>query len=111
MHDTKFNMIVESIIQIIFVLSFGGVIFILVHKIPVLNSLPQTGNAGIREHRFILNIENKIKDFLVYFEKQILLHKFLSWIKVMIMKIETKVDVRLHKVRKKAQQTRKESKK
>ena len=77
-------------------------------KIPVLNSLPQNGSTGIRKHQIILNIENKIKDILVFFEKQIFLHKFLSWVKVMTLKIETRVDVLLHKIRKKAQQVDKE---
>ena len=97
-------MLIESIVLIILVCSFGGILLIFVRKIPVLNSLPQNGNAGIRNHHFILNAENKIKGFFVYFEKQIFLHKFLSWVKVMTMKIETRIDVVLHKIRKKAQQ-------
>jgi hypothetical protein len=95
---------IELIFLIILVCSFGGVLVILARKIPVLNSLQQTGNAGIRDHHIILNIENKIKGILVSFEKQIFLHKFLSWVKVMTLKIEAKVDHLLHKIRKKAQQ-------
>ena len=95
---------VELIFSIIFVLSFGGVLFILARKIPVLTSLPQNGTTGIRKHRIILNTENKIKEVAVLFEKQIFLHKFLSWVKVMTLKIETRIDHSLHKIRKKAQQ-------
>jgi hypothetical protein len=100
---TKIAMI-EFIIFIIFIISLGGVLFILARKIPVLTSLPQNGTTGIRKHRIILNTENKIKDFLVFFEKQIFLHKFLSWVKVMTLRIETRIDHSLHKIRKKAQQ-------
>lgn len=97
-------MIIESIILAIFVCSLGGVILILVRKLPELNSLPQIGSAGIREHHIILNIEAKIKGFLSLIEKQIFLHKLLSWVKVMTLKIETKVDKLLHKIRNKNQQ-------
>jgi len=81
--------------------------FILARKIPVLNNLPQNGTTGIRKHYYIVNIEHKIKDFFIFFEKQIFLHKFLSFVKVMTLKIETKVDKSLHKIRKKAQQNKK----
>jgi hypothetical protein len=96
-------MILDTIISIIFICSLGGILFILARKIPDLNLLPQTGSAGIRDHHIILNIENKIKNILISFEKQIFLHKFLSWVKVMTLKIETRVDHLLHNIRKKAQ--------
>ena len=79
-------MIIEYIILTLFIFSFGAVMFILARKIPTLNSLPQNGNAGIRDHRFILSIESKIKEVLLTIEKQIFLHKLLSWVKVMILK-------------------------
>ena len=41
-------------------------------------------------------------------EKQIFMHKFLSWTKVMTLKIETRIDALLQKIRKKAQQVDKE---
>ena len=96
-------MIIESIVLAIFICSVGGILLILIRKMPALNSLPQNGNTGIREHHFVLNIENKIKDFFILIEKQIFLHKFLSWVKVMTLRIETKVDHLLHNIRKKAQ--------
>lgn len=95
---------VELIVTIIFLASLFGVAAILIRKIPVLNSLPQNGSSGIKEHKIILGIENKIKEVLVFFEKQIFFHKFLSWVKVMTLKIETKVDHLLHKIRKKNQE-------
>ena len=93
----------EIIFFIIFIFSLGGILFIVAKKIPVLRTLPQNGNAGIRDHHIILNIENRIKGIMLAFEKQIFLHKFLSWMKIMILKIETKIDHSLHNIRRKAQ--------
>jgi len=101
-------MIIEAVISIIFVLSFGGVLLILIRKLPVLNTLPQNEISEEKKHRIILSIENKAKGILISFEKQIFLHKFLSWVKVMTLKAETNIDKRLHKIRKKAQEIDKE---
>jgi hypothetical protein len=92
---------VELIFLFIFVISFGGVLFILARKIPVLVTMPQNGKTGIKKHRIILEAENKIKNFFSAFEKPILMHRLLSWVKVMTLKIETKVDGLLHDIRKK----------
>lgn len=92
------------IILIIFVLSFGGALFILARKIPILILLPQNGSSGIKKHKFIFEIEEKLKDFTLFFKKQIFFHKFLSWVKVMTLKIERNVDNMLQIIRKKAQQ-------
>jgi hypothetical protein len=97
-------MVFETIVLIILVCSLGGVLFILARKIPSLNLLPHNGSTGIRKHQIILNAENKIKNLFVFFEKQIFMHKLLSWIKVITLKIETRTDALLHKIRKKAQQ-------
>lgn len=74
---------------------------ILARKIPVLAGLPQNGTTGLRKHRVIADWENKFKNILVAFEKQIWLHKILSFVKVLTLKIETKVDHLLHNIRKK----------
>jgi hypothetical protein len=103
-------MIIESIILIIFVCSLGGALLILIKKIPAVSSLPQNGTSGIKKYRFISNTENKIKEILISFEKQIFFHKILSWIKCLTLKFETKIDKLLHKIRKKAQQIDKEIK-
>ena len=71
----------ELIAFIILICSFVGVLVILARKIPVLNELPQTGSAGIRDHHFVLNLEERLKAVITFFEKQIFLHKFLSWVK------------------------------
>jgi len=103
-------MLAELIIFIIFILSFAGVLFIIVRKLPVLNSLPQNGTTGIKKHQIILDAENKLKEILISFEKQIWLHKFLSWVKIITLKIEIRVDMMLHRIRKKAQQIDKDLK-
>lgn len=97
----------ESIIAIIFVVSLLGVIFVLYRKLPALSSLPKNGTTGIKEHHYFLQIEKKVKEFFLFFEKQILLHKLLSFLKVAILKVETKIDNWLHRVRKNAQKKRK----
>ena len=96
-------MIVEYIVLTIFIFSFCGALFILTRKVPVLNSLPQNGTTGLRKNRVILNIEGSVKNFTAFFEKQIYLHKILSWVKVLTLKIETRVDISLRKIRSKAQ--------
>jgi len=108
-NDNK-KLMIEFIVSIIFIVSLGGILLILIRKIPAVNALPQNGSAGIREHHIVLSIEEKIKGFFIFFEKQIFLQKFLSWVKVMIMRIETRIDHSLHKIRHKAQQKNKDKK-
>jgi hypothetical protein len=100
-------MLAESIILAIFICSFGGVVIILARKMPALNTLPPNGSIGIKKHQIILDAENKIKDFLLILKKQMYLHKFLSWLKCQILKIEVKIDHLLHSIRKKAQKVEK----
>jgi len=97
-------MIVGSIVLVIFICSLGGALLILIRKAPVLNTLPQNGTTGIKKHQYILEIEKKIKDIFITFEKQIYLHKLLSFVKIMTLKIEVRVDHLLHKIRRKAQE-------
>ena len=92
-------MIIELIILAILICSLGGTFYILVRKIPVLNELPINGGSGIKKHRIIIGAEDKVKNILVAFKKQIFLHKILSWTKVITLKIETRIDHLLHKIR------------
>ncbi len=103
---------IELIVFIIFLFSLLAIAFILLKKIPALAALPQNGHHGIKKSEFILNIEKRIKDFhFKFFHKQVFLHKILSFIKVWILRIETKIDTRLHGIRKKAQEIEKQIKK
>ena len=100
---------VQLIATIIFLGSVLGIVFILYKKIPVLVELPKNGDHGLSKGKFILKIENRTKEIYALFSKQIILHKFLSWVKVMTLKAEIKIDTLLHRIRKKAQQTDKEN--
>lgn len=94
----------ELIVIILFVIGLAGLLFILVRKLPALNSLPQNGSSGLRRYKFITEVENRVKEIVNFFEKQIFLHKLLSWLKVMVLKIETQIDRLLQKIRRKAQE-------
>jgi len=93
--------VIEFIVLIIFIISFGGILFVLARKMPILVQLPQNGTTGIKEHRIFRNIEERVKNIFIAFEKQIWLHKLLSWTKVVVLKIETKIDRLLQGLRKK----------
>lgn len=95
----------QLIISIIFIVSFVGVLFILTTKIPVLVSLPKNGTTGLKKPKLIAKLEKDIKaKHFHFFEKQMLLHKTLSLVKVWTLKAETKIDHLLHGIRKKAQE-------
>ncbi len=103
---------IQLIAIIIFLSSMLGIIFIMSRKIPVLIQLPQNGHHGIRKPKLISQIQERVKHHHFHlFEKQMLLHKILSWIKILILKTETKIDTLLHGIRKKAQELDKEIKK
>ncbi len=100
----------KFIFLIIFVLSFGGVLFILARKIPALIVLPQNGKTGIKKHQIIKDIESKIREaHFSLFVKQTLLHKTLSFIKIITLKLEAQIDTLLHRIRKKAQEINKQA--
>lgn len=100
----------ELIFLAIFIVSLAGILLILYRKIPVLVELPKNGSHGIPKIKFISEIGDKTKNIHTLFSKQIILHKFLSWVKVMTLKTETKIDAYLHKIRKKAQKIDRELK-
>jgi hypothetical protein len=95
---------ITLIVTIIFIISALGVVFILVRKMPALAEMPRNGDTGLRDYHLILQIETKIKNIYAIFQKQIFLHRFLSWVKVMTLKAETKIDTLLHRIRRKAQE-------
>jgi len=101
----------ELIALIIFIISIAVISLMLMRKVTTLNTLPKNGDTGLREINFVAKIESKIKKFFLFFEKQIFLHKFLSWVKVLTLKLETKIDKLLHSIRKKAQKIDNEIKK
>lgn len=82
----------------------------MIRKMPVLAELPKNGSTGFKKHRVISNTENKIKCAVVFFEKQILLQKLLSWARCVVIKMEVQIDHLLHRLRRKAQQVDKDTK-
>jgi len=102
----------QLIAFIIFIISLGGVVFILYRKIPVLVALPKNGHHGFKKPEFLSKIEKQIKKHhFHFFTKQMLLHKFLSKIRILALKLERKISELLHGIRKKAQALDKEVKK
>jgi len=103
---------IQLIVLLVLTASLIGILFILYRKIPVLVQLPHNGHHGFKKSKFIANIEKKIRNtHFHFFEKQMLLHKILSWVKVWTLRVETKIDTLLHGIRKKAQELDKEVKK
>lgn len=94
----------ELIATIILIVSLAGIAVILYRKVPVLVELPEVVEKPPGENIFLV-IKKKIKGV---FPKQIVLHKILSWIKILTLKIETKIDKLLNIVRKKAQKEKEE---
>ena len=96
---------IQLIVFIIFIVSLSGIIFILYKKIPVLVQLPQNGSNGLKKSEFIAKVEKIIKEkHFHFFEKQMLLHKLLSKIMILILKMERKIGETLHIIRKNAQE-------
>lgn len=96
---------VQLIAFIIFIVSLFGIVFILFKKIPILVELPQNGYHGLKKPEFISNMEKRFKDFYFdFFKKQVYLHKALSKIRILVLKLERKIGDLLHGIRKKSQE-------
>jgi len=85
----------ELIAGIIFIGSIFGIAMVLFRKIPVLAELPVVFDKNSGE-RVLLEIKNKAKSI---FPKEVFLQKILSQIRIIIMKIERKIDGWLQKIR------------
>ncbi|MFA5878208.1 MAG: hypothetical protein WC845_02460 [Candidatus Staskawiczbacteria bacterium] len=88
---------VEFIALIIFVISFGGVIFILVKKMPILEQLPEV-HEGAKKEKVVHVLRDRLKG---YSPDKVILLKALSRIRVVVLKIEKQIDGWLQKMRKK----------
>lgn len=95
------------IAAIILIGSVLGIIFILFRKIPVLLELPEVPEGGeiVGVEVSIQEIKGKIKKI---FPHHIVLQKILSRIRIIVLKIERKIDNLLQSLRKKAQERREE---
>lgn len=102
---------IQLIALVIFLISVAGFAFMLARKIPALNRLPEDGHHGFTKHESIVRLEKMLKNFhFDFFHKQVWLQKTLSKLRVWILKVERKIDVRLHGIRKKAQELDKKKK-
>ena len=96
---------IQFMVSFIFIVSVSGIIFMLYKKLPVLVKLPKNGHTEFKKPELILKIEKKIKErHFHFFKKQMLLHKILSKSRILILKLEKRVDVILSGIRKKAQE-------
>lgn len=94
----------ELIVLVIFLVSLLGIVAVLFFKIPALVCLPENGKSDIRKNRIVVDAEKKLRSTLASFKKQTSLHKILSVAKIVILKIEVKIDKLLYTIRVKAQQ-------
>jgi hypothetical protein len=93
----------QLIIFIIFALSLAGIIFIAWWKIPELMELPVNGNIGGQKPKFISLLEKRLSKISSIFQKHVILHKILFSVKLIVSKIEHKIDSWLRIIRKSAQ--------
>ena len=96
---------VQIIALLVFLVSLLAIASILYKKIPVLVELPQNGDHGIKKPEFLLKIEHMIREkHFHFFKKQMFLHKLLSKSKIFVLKIEKRIDILLHGIRKNVQE-------
>ena len=98
----------ELIATIIFFISLFGIVVILYFKLPVLSTLPK---SSLKKSKIVLGAEDRFKKATSFLYNGILLHKFLSWLKCRVIKIETLIDDVLHGLRKKAKEQKLNGKK
>lgn len=96
-------MIPELIATIILFSSLIGIGVILFKKIPILNELPEIP-AKFDLTVKLLRIKEKIKNLKCFksFSFEIILQKILSKIRILTLKLESKIDRYLQKLRKKS---------
>ena len=68
----------------------------------VISNLSKNGKTGFKKYQFIINIENKAKEVLEYFDHISFIHKIVSLIKILVLRMEVKIDNLLHNIRKEA---------
>jgi hypothetical protein len=90
---------IELIATIIFLVSLCGIAVILYRKVPVLAQLSNAKGRGTKRN-FISETESIISDFYSVFLKQKLLHKSLSWLRIIALRTEAKLDSLLRNLRK-----------
>jgi hypothetical protein len=77
--------------------------FIAWRKIPELMELPANGKIGVQKPKFISILEKRFSKISSIFQNRVILHKILFSVKLIVSKIEHKIDIWLHSIRKSAQ--------
>ncbi|HQK63631.1 MAG TPA: hypothetical protein PLF16_00605 [Candidatus Staskawiczbacteria bacterium] len=93
----------QLIIFIIFLLSLVGISFVAWRKIPELMELPVNGSMGGQKPKVISFLEKRFSKIFSIFQNRVILHKILFSVKLIVSKIEHKIDIWLHSIRKSAQ--------
>jgi len=103
--------VIIIISKIIFFLSLGGLLFIVLKKIPQLSQFPKSSNSHAAKFLFKLNplnIKGNLKQFIDsnFFQNSILgnLEKSLRKIKILILKIDNVVDKIIRKLKKRSEE-------
>jgi len=94
---------IQLIIFIIFMLSLSGLALIVWRKIPELMELPINGKVGVDKPKFISKLERRLVKIFSIFQQHIILHKILFSLKLIVSKIEHRIDIWLSSIRKNAQ--------
>ncbi len=94
---------IELIAVIFLIVGFLGILFLVFYKIPVLAKLSEPVISK-KEENFFEKIKKEIKNLPVFKVDfyEILLEKFLSKLKILILKIENKTSYYLERLRKKS---------
>lgn len=87
---------------VILVISLSGIALMLNRKIPALMNLPVNGKTSFKKYAFVEKFGHKTKEILEYFDHIAFIHKIVSLIKILVLKIEVKVDTILHSLRREA---------
>ncbi len=95
----------EIIAIIIFFTSITGILILLFRKIPVLTGFPGTFENSARES-FIFKFKNNIRERFTREKKNKFFQKTLSRIKILVLKLEKKIDNSLQKLRKESKNNR-----
>lgn len=100
----KFNNILDIISLIVLTFSFLGILVIVYRKIPILAELQETAkptHSWKNLSRGILQKLGRIKP-VKNFSPELFLHKILSKVRVLVLKIDTKTSSWLHRLRERA---------
>lgn len=92
---------IERVSFIFFILSFIGLVIILVKKAPLVANLPNRGIGSIKRDFFLLKDRIISYPFIKNFSWNKIFQIALSRVRVITLKVEKSIDKHLHSLRKK----------